>query len=166
MEDGPADSYYFSLGLNGLGLVATQCASEFMDVTVHRDGFEYSLHFEKGENVGGLQKKPYKKKQTGTLTRWKPDLEVFTDILIPEDYFHDTLRRQAVVNPNLRFIYRSEQADGSFLEKEYLYENGITDYVEELVGDKALTSVQTWTAERTGRDRADSMTIKSSCRFH
>lgn len=158
--DDTADSYDFSLGLNGLGLVATQCASEFMDVTVHRDGFEYSLHFEKGENVGGLQKKPYKKKQTGTLTRWKPDLEVFTDILIPEDYFHDTLRRQAVVNPNLRFIYRSEQSDGSFLEKEYLYENGITDYVEELVGDKALTSVQTWTAERTGRDRADKQDYK------
>ncbi|MBR3630533.1 MAG: DNA topoisomerase, partial [Oscillospiraceae bacterium] len=153
--DASEGSYDYSLGLNGLGLMATQCASEFMDVTVHRDGFEYKLHFEKGENVGGLQKTPYKKKQTGTLTRWKPDLEVFTEILVPDEYFHDTLRRQAVVNPNLRFIYRSEQADGTFLEKEYLYENGITDYVEELVGDKALTSVQTWTAERTGRDRED-----------
>ncbi|MBP0973126.1 MAG: DNA topoisomerase [Oscillospiraceae bacterium] len=153
--DSADGSYDYSLGLNGLGLMATQCASEFMDVTVHRDGFEYTLHFEKGENVGGLQKKPYKKKQTGTLTRWKPDLDVFTEILVPDEFFHDTLRRQAVVNPNLRFLYRSEQADGSFLEKEYLYENGITDYVEELVGDKALTPVQTWTAERTGRDRED-----------
>lgn len=150
-----AADYDYSLGLNGLGLCATQCASEFMDVTVRRDGFEYSLHFEKGFNIGGLQKTPYKKKQTGTITRWKPDLDVFTDIDIPESFFHDTLRRQAVVNPNLLFVYRSQQADGSFLESEYIYENGIQDYVQELTGDKVLTSIQCWSAERTGRDRAD-----------
>ncbi len=153
-DDG-ADTYAYSLGLNGLGLCATQFASEFMDVTVHRDGFEYALHFEKGENVGGLTKTPYKKKQTGTRTKWKPDLEVFTDILVPDDFFHDTLRRQAVVNPNLLFLYRSQQADGSFTEKEYLYENGISDYVEEMTQDKAMTSVQYWSTERVGRDRAD-----------
>ncbi len=153
-DDG-AEAYNYSLGLNGLGLCATQFASEFMDVTIHRDGFEYSLHFEKGENVGGLKKEPYKKKQTGTKTRWKPDLEVFTDILVPDEFFHDTLRRQAVVNPNLLFLYRSQQADGTFVEKEYLYENGISDYVSEMTGDKAMTSVQYWSGERVGRDRAD-----------
>ncbi len=153
--DDAETAYAYSLGLNGLGLCATQFASEFMDVTVHRDGFEYTLHFEKGENVGGLTKSPYKKKQTGTRTRWKPDLEVFTDILVPDEFFHDTLRRQAVVNPNLLFVYRSQQADGTFTEKQYLYENGITDYVEEMTQDKAMTSVQTWSCERVGRDRAD-----------
>ncbi len=150
-----AQDYDYSLGLNGLGLCATQFASEFMDVTVRRDGQEYSLHFEKGYNIGGLQKKPCRNKPTGTRTRWKPDLDVFTDIHVPEEFFHETLRRQAVVNPNLLFLYRSEQEDGSFLDKEYLYENGISDYVQELTGDKTLTSVQTWTAERSGRDRAD-----------
>jgi DNA gyrase subunit B len=153
--DGSEDAYAYSLGLNGLGLCATQFASEFMDVTVHRDGFEYTLHFEKGENVGGLQKTAYKKKQTGTRTRWKPDLDVFTEIHVPDEFFHDMLRRQAVVNPNLLFLYRSQQADGSFMEKEYLYENGISDYVQELTGDKAMTSVQCWSTERIGRDRAD-----------
>ncbi len=153
-DDG-ADTYAYSLGLNGLGLCATQFASEFMDVTVHRDGHEFSLHFEKGENIGGLTKTPYKKKQTGTKTKWKPDLEVFTDILVPDEFFHDTLRRQAVVNPNLLFIYRSQQADGTFTEKEYFYENGISDYVEEMTQDKAMTSVQYWSCERVGRDRAD-----------
>ncbi|MBQ4465401.1 MAG: DNA topoisomerase [Oscillospiraceae bacterium] len=148
-------SYEYSLGLNGLGLCATQFASEFMDVTVHRDGTEYTLHFEKGVNIGGLHKAPYKKKDTGTKTRWKPDLDVFTDIRVPDEFFHDTLRRQAVVNPNLLFVYRSEQEDGSFVEKEYLYEHGISDYVQELVGDKALTPIQTWSAERMGRDRED-----------
>lgn len=153
-DDG-SEAYNYSLGLNGLGLCATQFASAFMDVTVHRDGFEYSLHFEKGENVGGLQKTPCKKRQTGTKTRWKPDLEVFTDIMVPDEFFHDTLRRQAVVNPNLLFVYRSQQSDGTFVEKEYLYENGISDYVAEMTGDKAMTSVQYWSGERVGRDRAD-----------
>ncbi len=153
--DDSTQDYEYSLGLNGLGLCATQFASEYMDVIVHRDDTEYTLHFEKGENVGGLKKKEDKKHPTGTCTRWKPDLDVFTDIRVPDEFFHDTLRRQAVVNPNLLFVYRSEQADGSFLETEYLYENGIADYVQEIVGDKAITSVQTWTAERVGRDRED-----------
>ncbi|MBR0485810.1 MAG: DNA topoisomerase [Oscillospiraceae bacterium] len=153
--DNAEESYDYSLGLNGLGLCATQYASEFMDVTVHRDNTEYTLHFEKGENIGGLHKSAWNQKPTGTKTRWKPDLEVFTEIHVPDAFFHDTLRRQAVVNPGLLFLYRSEQEDGSFLEKEYFYENGISDYVQELTGDKAMTSVQYWTAERMGRDRAD-----------
>jgi len=153
--DNAQESYDYSLGLNGLGLCATQYASEFMDVTVHRDGIEYTLHFEKGENIGGLHKTPYTGKITGTKTRWKPDLDVFTEIHVPDSFFHDTLRRQAVVNPGLLFIYRSQQEDGSFLEKEYYYEHGISDYVQELTEGKAMTSIQYWTAERSGRDRPD-----------
>ena len=147
--------YEFSLGLNGLGACATQYASEYMDVTVYRDGFEYSLHFEKGENVGGLSKKEFKGRRTGTVQRWKPDLEVFTDIAIEDEYFLDMLKKQAVVNPNVQFIFRAEQSDGKFSEQVFVYENGISDYVNELTEDKALTSVQYYTAERVGRDRAD-----------
>ena len=149
------DNYEFSLGLNGLGLCATQYSSDFMDVEVVRDGFKYSLHFEKGENIGGLHKEPCKRRQTGTKTRWKPDLEVFTDIVIDDEYFHDILKRQAVVNPNILFIFRSENEAGGFNETEFFYENGITDYVAELVGENALTSIQHWSAEKKGRDRAD-----------
>lgn len=147
--------YEFSLGLNGLGLCATQCASEFMDVEVIRDGYKYNLHFEKGENVGGLQKTPCRKKQTGTRTLWRPDLDVFTDISIDDAFFFDVLKRQAVVNPNILFVFRSENEDGGFTETEFIYENGITDYVSEISGDDALVSVQHWTAEKFGRDRED-----------
>lgn len=147
--------YEFSLGLNGLGLCATQCASEFMDVEVIRDGFRYNLHFEKGENVGGLQKTACAKKQTGTRTLWRPDLEVFTDISIDDAFFFDVLKRQAVVNPNILFVLRSENEAGGFTETEFIYENGITDYVSEISGDNALVSVQHWTAEKFGRDRDD-----------
>lgn len=153
--DDTADSYEYSLGLNGLGLCATQFSSEFMDVEVVRDGFRYNLHFEKGNNVGGLKKEPCKKKQTGTKTRWRPDLEVFTDIDVSDDFFCDILKRQAVVNPNILFVFRSENEAGGFNEQEFVYENGITDYVTEIVGDNAMTSVQHWSAEKKGRDRDD-----------
>lgn len=149
------ENYEFSLGLNGLGACATQYASEYMDVTVYRDGFEYSLHFEKGKNVGGLSKKPYKGRRTGTIQRWKPDLEVFTEIDIEDDYFRDMLRKQAVVNPNVRFVFRSQQPDGKFSQEIFFYENGISDYIAELTEDKALTSVQYFSADRVGKDRAD-----------
>ncbi len=153
--DDSAESYEYSLGLNGLGLCATQFSSEFMDVEVVRDGFKYNLHFEKGENVGGLKKEACKKKQTGTKTRWRPDLEVFTDIDVSDDYFCDILKRQAVVNPNILFVLRTENESGKFDEQEFIYENGITDYVGEIVGENAMTTIQHWTAEKRGRDRED-----------
>ena len=149
------ENYQFSLGTNGLGACATQYASEYMDVTVYRDGFEYSLHFEKGENIGGLSKKPYKGRRTGTVQKWKPDLEVFTEIKIETEFFEDMLKKQAVVNPNVSFVFKEQQADGKFNEQTFYYENGISDYVAELVGENALSSVQTFNGERVGRDRAD-----------
>ena len=148
------ENYEFSLGLNGLGLCSTQYSSEYMDVEIKRDGFLYSLHFEKGKNIGGLKKKLYSGKDTGTRTRWKPDLEVFTDINIPLEYFFDTLKRQAVVNDGLLFVLKN-QAGGKFETYEFCYNNGITDYVNEISDGKALVPVQTWQTERKGRDRAD-----------
>lgn len=150
-----SDSYAYALGLNGLGLCATQFASAYMDVEVFRDGMQYNLHFEKGENIGGLHKKKTTHKQTGTRTHWLPDLDVFTEINVPDAYYEDVLKRQAVVNPNVTFLYRKEEEDGSFTEKQFLYENGIVDYVQEIAGDTALTSIQNWSCQREGRDRED-----------
>lgn len=147
--------YEFALGLNGLGLCSTQYASEYMDAEIHSGGFCYKLHFEKGENIGGLQKEEYTKKDTGTRIRWRPDLDVFTDIDIPLSYFQDILKRQAVVNNGLKLILKNEISSGKFETFEYLYENGIVDYLSEVAGDKALTPVQFWECERTGRDRED-----------
>lgn len=150
-----SDSYAYALGLNGLGLCATQFASAYMDVEVFRDGMQYNLHFEKGENIGGLHKKKTTHKQTGTRTHWLPDLDVFTEINVPDAYYEDVLKRQAVVNPHVTFLYRKEEEDGSFTEKQFLYENGIVDYVQEIAGDTALTSIQNWSCQREGRDRED-----------
>ena len=146
--------YEYSLGLNGLGSCATQYASEYMDVTVWRDGYKYSLHFEKGENIGGLKKEPADREKTGTTIRWKPDIEVFTDINIPEAYFLDILRRQAVVNAGVTFRFRN-QVDGKFETTDLYYKNGILDYVTELAGEDTLTQPVFIESERRGRDRVD-----------
>ena len=147
-------SYQYSLGTNGLGLCATQYASEYMEAEIHSGGFCYKLSFKKGKPVGKMIEEPYGKKDTGTRIKWRPDLAVFTDIDIPLEYFQDIMRRQAIVNAGIKFILKN-QKDSKFEIFEYVYEKGIVDHVKETVGDNALTSINFWTAERTGRDRAD-----------
>ena len=152
-----SENYEFSLGLNGLGSCATQYSSQYMDVTVYREGKEFQLHFEKGENVGGLQvtELAANKKRTGTVIRWLPDLEVFTDINIPLDYYRDVMKRQAVVNAGVTFCLRDEDVPHHFTTEEFCYQQGIEDYLAELVGTDGLTEPVYWEAERRGRDRED-----------
>ena len=152
-----SENYEFSLGLNGLGSCATQYASRYMDVTVWRDGKEYRLHFERGEIVGKLEvsEQTGNKKRTGTTIRWLPDLDVFTDIDIPADYYRDVMKRQAVVNAGVTFRLKNEISAGKFETEEFVYEHGIEDYIRELAGLDALTEPVFWEAERKGRDRAD-----------
>ncbi len=164
-----SDNYEFSLGLNGLGLCATQYASEYMDAEIHTDGCKYTLHFEKGENVGGLHKEKYDKKDTGTRIKWKPDLEVFTDINIPLEYFQETIKRQAIVNDGVKFVLKDQTNASKFETYEYCYNDGIMDYVKEIAGNDAFTTPQYWECERKGKDREDlpeyKLKIKSAICF-
>ena len=163
------DNYEYSLGLNGLGSCATQYASRYMDVTVWRDGNKYSLHFERGSVKGKkgeeLKVEPTDRgKKTGTCIRWLPDLDVFTDIDIPAEFFRDVMKRQAVVNAGVTFRFRN-QVGGKFETEDFIYENGISDYVAEIAGEGALTSPVFWEAERRGKDREDKpeYKVKLSC---
>ena len=167
--DNGGDNYEFSLGLNGLGLCATQYASEYMEAEIHTDGYKYTLHFEKGENIGGLKKEKYDKKDTGKRIKWKPDLDVFTDINIPIEYFQETIKRQAIVNDGVKFILKNQTSASKFETFEYCYNDGIMDYVKEIAGDTAFTTPQYWECERKGKDREDlpeyKLKIKSAICF-
>ncbi len=156
---GKDSNYEYSLGMNGLGTCATQYASEFFDAMIRRDGYKYSLHFEKGRLVGEMKKEPADRKKTGSYFHWRPDREVFTDINIPAEYYMDVIRRQAVVNKGIRFRFRN-QVGGKFEVTEYCYENGIAEYLEELTGDDAFTMPVYWEAERRGRDAEDRPEVK------
>lgn len=146
------DNYEYSLGLNGLGLCATQYSSEFMEVTIVRDGYKYELYFEKGENVGGLKKEPTASKRTGSVIHWKPDREVFTDINIPLEYYQSVLKRQCIVNAGLTFVLTDENSKEKYT---YCYPEGIRDYINEIAGEKAFTEIQYYENETKGRDRED-----------
>ncbi|MBQ2085902.1 MAG: DNA topoisomerase [Oscillospiraceae bacterium] len=149
-------NYEFSLGLNGLGLCATQYASEYMDVEVFRDGFRYELHFKKGNPVGKMIKdEAVKKSRHGTRICWRPDLKVFTEIDVPAEVYEDLLKRQAIVNAGVSFVFRNQADNGSFDTKTFYYANGIADYVNELAGSDAITGIQNWSGEARGRDRED-----------
>ncbi len=148
-------SYEYSLGLNGLGLCSTQYSSEYMEAEIHKNGLCYKMNFKEGEPAGELVKEPYSKRDTGSRIRWKPDLKVFTDIDIPLSYYQEVIKRQSVVNEGIRFVLKDQTGANTFDTYEYIYENGIVDYVKELAGDGAFSSVQFWQAERKGRDRAD-----------
>ena len=148
------DNYEYSLGLNGLGTCATQYSAEFFDAVIRRDGFKYTLHFEKGELVGKMKKEPADRKKTGSCFHWRPDLEVFSDIAIPVEYYRETLKRQAIANQGITFRFRNQTGSG-FETTDYYYENGIQDYLNELTEGKSFTMPQYWQAERKGRDRAD-----------
>lgn len=151
-KNNSGENYEFSLGLNGLGSCATQYSSEYMDVTVFRDGYKFDLHFEKGQNIGGLIKEKFKYEHTGSIQKWKPDLEVFTDTNIPLDYFQTVLKKQAVVNAGLRFILTDEESGQNY---EYQYENGIVDYIKEYDQEKGFTGIQYYETSSKGRDRED-----------
>ena len=153
-KNGEGDNYEYSLGLNGLGSCATQYASRWFDAVIYRDGFKYTLHFERGELVGEMKKEPADRKKTGSRFHWLPDLDVFTDIDIPADYYTDVMKRQAVVNAGVTFKFRN-QVNGKFESTEFRYDDGIIDYVRELAGENPMTQPVFWQAERRGRDRED-----------
>ncbi len=161
-------NYEYSLGLNGLGLCATQYSSEYMDVEVYRDGYRYELHFKTGQPKGKMKKEEcLKKNKHGTRIKWRPDLKVFTDIAIPHTYFDDLLKRQAVVNAGITFVLRLQNEKGSFQEKKYYYANGIRDYITELIGEDGLTNTQYFEGSDRGKDREDlpEYNVKMSCAF-
>ncbi len=155
-------AYEYSLGLNGLGACATQYSSEYMQVQSFDGNEVHTISFEKGKPKTELESRLLEKKErrTGTVIRWRPDLEVFTDIKIPHEFFVDTMHRQAVVNPGITFKLRLQQPDGNFTEQSFFYQNGISDYIAERVGDTAKTEPVLWHLETKGRDRDDKADYK------
>ncbi len=164
-KNNSGENYEFSLGLNGLGTCATQYSSEYMDVEILRDGYKFELHFEKGENIGGLQKTEFRHRHTGTKIRWKPDLEVFTDINVPLEYYCDVMKKQAVVNSGVKFVLYNETETGKFEKFEFEYTNGIVDYLTELCDGKEKTMPHYIETERRGRDREDKEEYKVKMSF-
>lgn len=152
-------NYQYSLGTNGLGLCATQYSSEFMQAIICRDGKKYRLEFKKGKNKGGLIEEG-STKSTGTLIKWKPDTDVFSDIIIEKSYFLNLLKEQSIVNSNVKFNFFYELDNSKY---EFLYKDGIKDYIKEISNAKEFTPIYNIKDEGYGKDREDKQPYKVKC---
>ncbi len=152
-------AYKCSLGTNGLGACATQCASRFMHVKSFDGKYVNYISFEKGNPTSELMRRELSpsERRTGTVIHWLPDLEVFTDIDIEKEYYTDILRRQAAINYGVKFSLSYELEDGSFEEHEYHYsaEDGLREYLCELCGGDSITEPVLWRSKTVGCDRGD-----------
>jgi len=153
-DNDEGEAYEYSLGLNGLGACATQCSSEYMNVTSYTKQGKYSISFAKGLPTTELVIEEPVRRRTGTVVEWKPDLEVFTDINITLEYFEEVLKKQAIVNSGLTLNLDYENEDGSHTKREYLYKNGIVDYINELItlSDAPVTAAE---SDENGEEAAE-----------
>ena len=151
-DNNAGGSYEFSLGLNGLGACATQYSSEYFDVTVFRDKTRFSMSFKKGEPVTELIKEPYRYNRTGTIQRWKPDKEVFTDTFIPYERLRDIVKKQSIVNGGIEFVL-TDEITGS--DETFLCPEGIFGYCSELNDMSGITEPFRFEGEGKGKDADD-----------
>jgi DNA gyrase subunit B len=117
--------------------------SEWVEVTVHRQGQEHHQRFERGVPIGSLVSSPAADKdRTGTLVRFLPDLEIFsTGIEFDYHTLSARLRELAYLNGGVRIVFRDERPAalseaGEAHEEVYFYEGGIREYVAYMNAEK------------------------------
>ncbi len=134
--------YKVSGGLHGVGISVVNALSEWVNVTVYRDGNEFNQRFEKGVSKGDLQTKKQtdKPSKKGTTICFKPDKEIFSGgIEFEYALLSSRLRELAYLNGGVKIVFRDERnqlSDGSFKEEVYLYQGGIKEYVEYMNAEK------------------------------
>tara|TARA_B100000927_G_scaffold54999_2_gene41955 strand:- start:8365 stop:10935 length:2571 start_codon:yes stop_codon:yes gene_type:complete len=131
-------AYKFSGGLHGVGAKCVNALSDWFTADVYRDGKIHHIAFERGattkplEVVGELKDKS----QTGTKISFFPDTTIFTGgIDFNFDYLSTRLRELAFLNPGIRINLIDERAD-SKKKKEFFYERGIVEFVDQLAENK------------------------------
>ncbi|MCH2566366.1 MAG: DNA topoisomerase (ATP-hydrolyzing) subunit B [Prochlorococcus sp. ALOHA_A2.0_51] len=130
--------YKVSGGLHGVGVSVVNALSEWVEVTVRRQGQVHRQRFERGTAIGSLRSEAQpasEKGRTGTSVCFKPDEEIFT-VGIVFDYatLSARLRELAYLNGGVRIVFRDERqsvldAEGAPHEEVYFYEGGIKEYV-------------------------------------
>ncbi len=134
--------YKVSGGLHGVGISVVNALSEWVNVTVFRDGKEFSQTFEKGIAKGDLasKKQEVKPYQTGTNICFKPDKTIFSGgIDFEYNLLSSRLRELAYLNGGVKIVFRDERkklSDGVYREEVYLYQGGIKEYVEYMNAEK------------------------------
>ena len=119
-------------GLHGVGASVTNALSEWVDVTVYKDGI-YHLRFEKGGHLVTPLERIGESKKHGTLVRFKPDPLIFSTVDFKFDTIASHLRESAFLMKGVRFIIIDERINE---RQEFFYQDGLVEYVNILNADK------------------------------
>ena len=140
-----AGGYKVSGGLHGVGVSVVNALSEWVEVTVRRQGKVHRQRFERGAPIGSLVSEDQPASEnglTGTSVQFKPDIQIFT-VGIEFDYatLSARLRELAYLNGGVRIVFRDERetardSDGNPREEIYFYEGGIKEYVAYMNAEK------------------------------
>lgn len=128
------NTYKVSGGLHGVGVSVVNALSEFLDVVIVRGGKKYSQRYERGIKATDL-KELGNAKGSGTTVTFKPDHEIFTELVYSLEILSDRLRELAFLNKGLQISVVDERGDKAFRE-DYLYEGGLAEYVAYLRGQR------------------------------
>jgi DNA gyrase subunit B len=127
------DTYKVSGGLHGVGVSVVNALSIFLEVEIRRGGKLYHQRYERGIKTKDLEEMG-KAKGNGTQVTFKPDHEIFTELIYSFEVLSNRLRELAFLNKGLNIILVDERGDG--VEESYQYEGGIAEYVTFLRGSR------------------------------
>ncbi len=128
------NTYKVSGGLHGVGVSVVNALSESLEVEVRREGELYHQRFERGLKTKDLEKRG-RAKGSGTKVTFKPDPQIFTELVYNFDVLSNRLRELAFLNKGLRIVIVDERAEKP-LREEYQYEGGLAEYVTYLRGTR------------------------------
>ena len=126
--------YKVSGGLHGVGASVVNALSEWLEVSVHRDGKIYRMSFSRGDITESIHVVGTTDR-TGTTVRFKPDYEMFDELVYDYDILHTRMREQAFLNGGLMIVI-SDKREGREQSDVLFYEGGIREYVTYLNKNK------------------------------
>ena len=120
--------YKVSGGLHGVGASVVNALSQWLEVEIHRDGQIHKQRYERGDTVSPLTVTGESEKH-GTIVRFKPDAEIFDDVVYDFDILATRLRETAFLTKGLK-INIEDKREGMEKKKTFHYEGGIKQFVQ------------------------------------
>ncbi len=132
------DSYKVSGGLHGVGVSCVNALSIYLKATVHRDGKIWEQEYSKGKKTNEVREVG-ETSERGTEVEYKPDAEIFDDIVYSYDTLSARMRELAYLNKGITIVLtdeREKEENGTFKSERYFSERGLSEFVEFLDGTR------------------------------
>lgn len=124
--------YKVSGGLHGVGASVVNALSEWLEVTIYKDGKVYNQRYERGKVMYPLKVTgECSAEKTGTMVTFKPDAEIFEETVYDYDTLKQRLRETAFLTKNLKIVLQDDRGEET-RERVFHYEGGIKEFVQYL----------------------------------